>query len=178
MRLLASGFLVQLGANLANTYYDFVQGVDNDDSASQGVGDLAIAKKKVEPHEVYYGMIACYALALLNEAQHILFMDDNHVGKSLYLAGIFLSYAYTADPFSLKYKGLGNIVCNLEFGAFLMQYASFALIGTTSQNLWIFIIPVSLSIDAILHANNIRDYNTDKKAGAQTLVVLLGLDFA
>lgn len=170
--------MVQLGANLANTYYDFVQGVDNDESANKGVGDLSLAKRKVSAQEVYFGMVGCYLLALFNEIPTIWTKDQNNLGKALFLSGMFLSFAYTANPFSLKYKGLGNLVVFLEFGPLLMQYAAVALTGSISDKLWIYTVPIGFSIDAILHANNVRDYDTDKAAGANTLVVLLGLDFA
>ena len=123
-------------------------------------------------------MVGCYLLALFNELPTIWTKDQNNVGKALFLSGMFLSFAYTANPFSLKYKGLGNLVVFLEFGPLLMQYTAVALTGSISDKLWIYTVPIGFSIDAILHANNVRDYDTDKAAGANTLVVLLGLDFA
>ena len=40
--------------------------------------------------------------------------------------------------------------------------------------LLVFAIPVALSTEAILHSNNTRDMETDKKAGAVTLAIILG----
>ena len=94
----------------------------------------------------------------------------------LYLTGFgfFSAIFYTAKPFALKYKALGDIQVILSFGVGMTLGAYIVQTGQFSWYPLLFSIPVGLLIDAILHSNNIRDINFDGKFGVKTLPILIG----
>jgi 1,4-dihydroxy-2-naphthoate octaprenyltransferase len=94
------------------------------------------------------------------------------------LLGGALTVFYTADPLSLKClgklvtdvvadpgTGLGDVVIFLCFGPLLMQGCAIVLVGETSHTIFLYSIVWGLLTENILHANNTRDIETDKKAG-------------
>lgn len=93
--------------------------------------------------------------------------------------GAVSTWAYTAPPFALKYRALGEVQVMLSFGV-LMTLGSYVVQAARCANLEsesavvLLSLPQSLLIAAILHANNHRDRRGDRTAGAQTLSLLVG----
>lgn len=95
---------------------------------------------------------------------------------TLALAGFVLAFFYTANPFSLKFHGLGDVVIFLCFGPLLMSATAAASSGYIGPH-WPVVymsLPLGLLTVAILHANNTRDIHADRKAGARTIAQILG----
>ena len=61
LRVLLIIVSVQAGANLTNTYYDFVNGVDT----KKTTGDRTLVDKQCDPKSIFELSIACYSAALL-----------------------------------------------------------------------------------------------------------------
>eukprot|EP00041_Stephanoeca_diplocostata_P011276 m.183590 g.183590 ORF g.183590 m.183590 type:complete len:398 (-) comp18481_c0_seq11:267-1460(-) len=92
----------------------------------------------------------------------------------LFIAAVVLAWIYSANPFGLKGKGLGEVVVFFMFGPMLAAGTSVALCGSVvPQGLW-YSIPIGLQTAAVLHVNNARDIQTDTAAGLQTLAIFLG----
>ena len=101
--------------------------------------------------------------------------SSNKVAFSyLFAAGAFLALAYTAKPLGLKYYALGDIVIILAFGPVTQQFVCVMLSGNVKIQYLPLCIPIALLTEAILHANNSRDINSDKQAGIITLPTLIG----
>jgi 1,4-dihydroxy-2-naphthoate octaprenyltransferase len=58
-RVLFIVICVQAGANLTNTYYDFVNGVDN----SKTIGDRTLVDKECDPSLIFNFSCLCYSIA-------------------------------------------------------------------------------------------------------------------
>ena len=87
------------------------------------------------------------------------------------LAGLLCALCYPP----LKYRALGDAVILLAYGLLPALGTSFAATGTVYWSvLWV-ALPVSLLVDAILHANNTRDMRTDRRAETRTLAHGLGV---
>jgi 1,4-dihydroxy-2-naphthoate octaprenyltransferase len=161
---------IQAGANLTNTYYDFANGVD-----FKGNGQQTLVDKKVSPGLLFAISVVCYIIGTA-----IVFpMLISHVNSQLitvFSCGIVLAFFYTATPVGLKYHALGDVTIFLCFGPLLMQCTSLMISGEMRSDLYYYTIPIGLLTEAILHANNSRDIETDLKAGATTAAGLMGFD--
>ncbi len=89
------------------------------------------------------------------------------------IAGILLSLSYPR----LKYMALGDVVIILCYALLPMLGTSYIATGRLVWNaLWL-AVPVGLITVAILHANNVRDIETDHRAGIRTFPMLTGRTF-
>lgn len=172
LRCLAIGVAVQAGANLTNTYYDFVNGVDSKDTPC---GEKTLVDAKVSDTGLLYLSFLFYAVGIIAIFPLVTAGDDH---KLLYISasGILLAYFYTATPVGLKYMALGDITIFLCFGPLLMECASLVLTGKLNYVLCVYSIPIGLLTEAILHANNARDIKADTLANAKTLATLVGFE--
>jgi 1,4-dihydroxy-2-naphthoate octaprenyltransferase len=82
--------------------------------------------------------------------------------------------AYTANPFRLGYRGLGDLFVFIFFGVIAVVGTDYAQTGAVRAQAVLASIPVGLLAVAILVANNLRDIDTDRAAGKRTLAVRLG----
>lgn len=165
------GISIQAAANLTNTYFDFINGVDNKDNATAGTGEKTLVEKKVSTHGLISLAVALYMLAILSISPLLMRCWPTLV---TFVCGTLLSMFYTATPVGLKYIALGDITIFLCFGPLLMQCTSLVLTGELNNSLYIYSIPIGLLTEGILHANNARDIKSDTLAGASTLATIIG----
>lgn len=170
-RALVMGISIQIGANLTNTYFDFINGVDNKETPG---GEKTLVDKKVSPIGVVIMSVIFYIIGL--GAVFPVLMHSDFQLIIIVAVGTTLAIFYTATPVGLKYKALGDVTIFLCFGPLLMQCTSILLTGEANSKLYIYTIPLGLIIEAILHANNTRDMKSDTKAGAVTLAAILGFE--
>lgn len=171
--LIGSLLCVHAGANLVNSYCDFQKGVDRKERAG---GDRTLVDNLLPG-----GPSTCLYLAGLMGSFFVLGLGKNlwRVGPHpvvLYCAflGCLIAVLYTAGPLPLKYIGLGDLAILLCFGPLLVAYVSAVLVQEVPFELFLFTVPVSLYVVAILHANNYRDIESDARCGARTLATRLG----
>jgi 1,4-dihydroxy-2-naphthoate octaprenyltransferase len=93
---------------------------------------------------------------------------------ALGLAAILAAVLYTGGPLPYGYYGLGEIFVFLFFGLAAVVGTYYVEANTTSAAAWLAAIPVGALVTAILVVNNLRDRESDEKAGKRTLAVLLG----
>jgi 1,4-dihydroxy-2-naphthoate octaprenyltransferase len=89
------------------------------------------------------------------------------------IAGIALSLCYPR----LKYMALGDVVIILCYSLLPMMGTSFIVSGEIYWPVLWLAVPVGLITVAILHANNVRDIETDSRAGISTFPMLTGRQF-
>ena len=85
--------------------------------------------------------------------------------------------AYSAGPFPLAYRGLGDICVLLFYGIIPVCFTYYVQTLTFSWLTLILSIAVGLLSVNILIVNNYRDYRQDKAAGKRTTIVLFGRRF-
>lgn len=166
---LFSALSIQVATNYFNEVYDYVKGADTEDRlgpprvVSQGLVSVKAMKRAA---------IAVSIVALLCGIPLIL-----RGGIPILLIGIFslfFAWAYTAGPFALAYRGLGEIFVFLFFGV-IATCGTYYLhtLRWESSSLFLSFIPGALST-VLLLVNNIRDIPTDQKSGKYTLSVRIG----
>ena len=166
--VLLGAVLAHFGANVINDYFDFVNGVDTKPEHGSGV---LTQGRMTEPQTLGFG------LALLGGAAVCgLLLLKNHAGVVVPLALVGLGCAVLYPAFLKKYA-LGDFLIILAFGVGITLGAYGVQNNALTTQQWLLIIlyavPVSLLVDGILHANNLRDAPDDRAARVLTLATLL-----
>jgi 1,4-dihydroxy-2-naphthoate octaprenyltransferase len=91
---LLSGILVHAASNLTNTYFDFVSGRDTKDES----GDRSLVDRTVSQQGVLILSAVLYLLSVL-AASVVLPSSSQGTLIMVFLAGVLLSFFYTAGPF-------------------------------------------------------------------------------
>ena len=92
------------------------------------------------------------------------------VGVASILAGV----AYTGGPKPYGYEGLGEVFVFLFFGVVAVAGSYFVQVRSLSWEAFALSVPVGLLAAAILVVNNVRDIDSDRRAGKRTSAVRLG----
>lgn len=165
---LTGSVLAHVGANVLNDYFDFVKGVDTRPEHGSGV----VTRGQMTPPQAL-----TYALMLLAGAAlcGLMLVAINPV-VVLVLAAIGLACAVLYSA-ALKKYGLGDLLIMIAFGIGLTVGAYCVQTRTASLRQFslvaLYSVPVSLLVDAILHANNLRDAADDRAAHVRTLATML-----
>jgi len=166
---------IHIGTNLANEYFDYVQGVDELDSLGPaGV----ILRGELAPRSVLL------AAALTFAAGSVMgFILVWRVGWPILLIGVtsvLAGWFYTAKPFSFGYRGLGEVEVFFFMGPVMLLGSFYVQTETITLVPLLVSLPIGLLVTAILHANNLRDVVQDDERNRVTWVVLacrrLGLE--
>jgi 1,4-dihydroxy-2-naphthoate octaprenyltransferase len=170
---LAFALLVQIGANFANDYYDFVHGADT----HERVGPVrAVAAGLVSPAAMMRAMWLVFGLAFATGLALIVWGGWWLVVVGL--ASIACAVAYTGGPYPLGYHGLGDVFVFLFFGLVAVGGTFYVQAGSvTASSLWAGAAVGALATNILL-VNNYRDAATDAKAGKRTVVVRFGRRYA
>src|SRR5213079_3493162 len=81
---------------------------------------------------------------------------------------------YTGGPRPYGYEGLGELFVFLFFGVVAVVGSYFVQVEKLEWEAFALSVPVGLLASAILVVNNVRDIDTDRRAGKRTLAVRLG----
>ena len=91
----------------------------------------------------------------------------------IYFGGLSSSFLYTGG-IGFKYIALGDLVILILFGPLSVLFAFMSQTGHVDWTTIYYAIPLALNTEAILHSNNTRDAENDRKAGIVTLAILIG----
>ena len=174
LRILIMAVSVQAGANLTNTYYDYVNGVDTKQAEN---GEKTLVDKIIPESHI---LLLSAFLYIISIASIFPFLIQVHNFSLFYvfLSGLLLAIFYTAQPVGLKYLAMGDITIFACFGPLLMQCCSICFTGKTNPLLYLYSLPIGLITENILHVNNIRDMKVDGYAGIKTLAILIGFEYS
>lgn len=161
---------VHAAGNLVNTYFDFVRGIDKKvDSDDRTLVDMILTPDDVATlGGVFYifGCLGFFTLTLISPARM------EHLAL-IYFGGLSSSFLYTGG-LGLKYIALGDILIMFTFGPLSVIFSYLSQTGYLSLVPTLYAFPLAMNTEAILHCNNTRDMDSDKKAGIVTLAILLG----
>lgn len=175
--VLLTAALIHLGANLLNDWFDFKMGADkgNPHRTPFSGGSADIAEEKTCPEILLVYTAVCFALAAAGGITlMVLAGDEWPVLAIIGAAGALLGIAYTAPPFKLSWRGLGEIAVFMAFGPLPVMAAMYVLAGEMSPLAWCSALPMGLLVTAIIWMNEFPDYDSDRQAGKRTLIVRLG----
>jgi 1,4-dihydroxy-2-naphthoate octaprenyltransferase len=166
---MAAALFIQIGTNLANDYSDFQRGADHDGR----LGPTRITQSGLLPPEaVRRGIVIAFGLAAAI-GLYLAWIGGWTI-VVIGLLSIACGIAYTGGPWPLGYHGLGDVFVFIFFGVIAVSGTAFLQMGTWSALALIVSIPIGLLVTNILVVNNLRDLETDRAAGKNTLAVRLG----
>lgn len=160
---------IHAGTNLVNDYFDHVKGTDNAESLGQsGV----IQRQMLSARAVLAGGIAAFACG--GGVGLVIAAMTGWPVLALGVASVAAGYFYTASPFSLAYRGLGEVVVFTFMGPVIVVGAYYVQTQAWAWEPFVASLAIGLLVAAILHANNVRDIENDRKNGKWTLAALAG----
>lgn len=169
---LAFAFLVQIGTNMSNDYFDHIKGADGADRTGP---ERMVASGKVAPRAMLRASVAVFAMAFLVGLSLVSLR-----GWELLIVGILsilLGYGYTGGPYPLAYHGLGDLFVILFFGLVATGGTYYVLSGEVDGPVLLLGGSLGLLANNILVVNNYRDVESDRRAGKMTLVARFGRRF-
>jgi 1,4-dihydroxy-2-naphthoate polyprenyltransferase len=170
---LLGSIFIQIGTNLSNDYSDARRGADTEDR----LGPVRVtAGGLMPPRTVLLGTYVAFGIAVLAGVYLIAIAGWELllVGAASILAGVL----YTGGPRPYGYEGLGEVFVFLFFGVVAVVGSYFVQTEDLRWEAFALSVPVGLLAAAILLVNNIRDADTDRRAGKKTLAVRLGREGA
>lgn len=166
---LVCAFLIQIGTNFANDYFDFVKGADTEERVGF---ERATAKGLIPAQQMKMATIITMASAFLLGLY--LVWHAGWVILALGVASLVFGVLYTGGPFPLGYNGLGDLFVFLFFGIVAVMGTYYVnAMEWSAASFWASLAVGALSTN-ILVVNNLRDVEQDGPAGKNTLGVLLG----
>ena len=170
--LIGSTF-IQIGTNLSNDYSDARRGADTEDRLGPvrvTAGGLMPPRRVLIGTYVAFGIAVAAGLYLAAVSGWELLV----VGVASILAGVL----YTGGPRPYGYEGLGEFFVFFFFGVVAVVGSYFVQTEELRWEAFALGVPVGLLAAAILVVNNVRDVDTDRRAGKRTLAVKLGRERA
>lgn len=166
---LLCAFLIQIGTNFANDYFDFKKGADTDERIGF---ERATARGLISARKMKMATVLTMGLAFLTGLY--LVWHAGWVILAIGVASLIFGILYTGGPFPLGYNGLGDLFVFIFFGVVAVMGTYYVnALEWSKPSFW-----ASLSVGAlatnILVVNNLRDVEQDGPAGKNTLGVLLG----
>ncbi|MEE2905052.1 MAG: 1,4-dihydroxy-2-naphthoate polyprenyltransferase [Gemmatimonadota bacterium] len=160
---------IQIGTNLGNDYYDFVLGGDTEDR----VGPIRVTQAGIlAPAIVRAGMVRVLGLAMISGI-YLVWVAGLPI-LWIGLASIACAVLYTGGPFPLAYHGLGDLFVFIFFG--LVAVAGTYYVQGLLWSVDAFVVGSGIGAlsTALIVVNNLRDIDTDSRAGKRTLAVRIG----
>jgi len=165
----ACALLLQITVNLCNDFFDAKSGIDT----QHRLGPTRVTQAGLMSSRAMKTAIALCAAAALCCGLMLALLSDYR----LIYVGVFClaaAFAYSGGPAPLASHAMGEVAVLIFFGwvAVIGSY----YVHTTTINSQIFLLANALGfiLAAIMLVNNIRDIDTDKAAGKNTLAVCLG----
>lgn len=168
---------LQILSNFANDYGDGVKGTDNEDRVGP---KRAIQSGAISPAAMKRAIIITSVLTLLSAVLLIFvaFTDTNVYYSLFYLVLGILAIAsairYTIGSKAYGYRGFGDIFVFVFFGLVSTIGVNFLYSQQIDLELFLPAMAIGFLSVGVLNLNNMRDEESDKKVGKNTLVVQIG----
>jgi 1,4-dihydroxy-2-naphthoate octaprenyltransferase len=166
---LVGAMLIQIATNFANDVFDHEKGADTEERLGP---TRATATGLLTSKQMRTALMATLALTLVPGVYLVSVggWPIVIIGIASMLSGV----AYTGGPYPLGYHGLGDVFVFVFFGLVAVCGTVFVQANTIPLLAWLAASAVGAIATAILVVNNVRDRETDVKAGKRTLAVRLG----
>ncbi len=168
---LLGAVLIQIGTNFANDYFDARRGADTERTGPLRVtqAGLVTASQIRAAIALAFGLAVLCGIYLVAAGGWPILL----IGCLSILAGL----AYTGGPYPLGYHGLGDLFVFVFFGIVAVAGTYYVQALRVTPLVLVLSVPIGLLSVAILTVNNLRDIESDRRAGKRTLVVRFGHRF-
>jgi 1,4-dihydroxy-2-naphthoate polyprenyltransferase len=166
---LVGSIFIQIGTNLANDYSDAKRGADT----VERLGPVRVTTAGlVAPQRVLVATWLAFAVAVA--AGIYLATVAGWVIIAVGVASIAAGVLYTGGPRPYGYAGLGELFVFLFFGLVAVNGSYYVQLEELEWLPFGLSVAVGCLATAILVVNNVRDIETDRRAGKNTLAVRIG----
>jgi len=172
--------LLQILSNLANDYGDAVFGADNEfrEGPNRMVQDGLISKRSMKTMIILFGVLSLISGIVLLYFSNLSYKDF----ILFFVIGIFAIIAAINYTIGIKlpygYKGYGDVFVFIFFGLVAVLGSYYLYAKTFEWQLLLPAITCGFFATAVLNINNMRDIDSDKIAGKNSIPVQIGLDKA
>ncbi len=168
--------LLQILSNLANDYGDSINGADHDGRK----GPMrAVQSGAISAQAMKRAVILFVILCLMSGISLLLVSFGVNYQLLLVFLGlgvfsIIAAIAYTVGKRPYGYAGLGDISVLIFFGLVGVMGSNYLFTKTFSLQLILPALTCGLFSVGVLNINNVRDIESDKKAGKNSIPVRIG----
>lgn len=166
---LLTSVLIQIGTNLVNDVADYQRGTDDETR----LGPLRVTQAGLlSPRQVWGGVAAVFGLAVIL-GLYLVWVG----GLPILWIGVFCilaAFAYSAGPFPLSQNGWGDLFTLVCFGLAGVCGTAILAAGYLPPAAWPCGFGVGAMVTAILIVNNIRDIESDRRAGRRNIPIICG----
>jgi 1,4-dihydroxy-2-naphthoate polyprenyltransferase len=173
LAMLVASMLIQSATNMFNEYYDYVRGLDSDESV--GIGGT-IVRDGIHPKTVLRLALIFYGIALLLGI-YICIVSSWWIAV-VGLVCMLFGYLYTGGPLPISTTPFGELFSGFFMGTVIIGISYYIQTDSINSFVVFISIPVAIFIGCIMMSNNIRDLDGDEKGGRKTLAILLGRENA
>ncbi len=166
---LVGAMLIQIATNFANDVFDHEKGADTEERLGP---TRATASGLLSAKQMRAALVTTLALTLI-PGVYLVWVGGWPI-VLIGLASMLSGVAYTGGPYPLGYHGLGDVFVFVFFGLVAVCGTVFVQANSIPLLAWLAACAVGAIATAILVVNNVRDRETDVKAGKRTLAVRLG----
>ena len=168
---------LQILSNFANDYGDGIKGTDNEDRVGP---KRAIQSGVITPAAMKKAIVITSILTLSSAVALIYYaFTDTNIFYSLFflvlgILAIFSAIRYTVGNTAYGYRGYGDLFVFIFFGLVSTLGVNFLFSKEIDALLVLPAIAIGLLSVGVLNLNNMRDEESDKKVGKNTIVVKIG----
>ncbi len=167
--MLIASILTHAACNFTNDYFDAVRGVDSHETMGQGgalqAGALTYADLRLAITVCFTGAFLA-ALPVIAAVGPVIFW--------IAIASAAAAFFYTGGPFPLAYYALGEVTVFLAMGIGMVIGTYYVHTGEVTPQAVLLATAMGLLSAGFLHANNVRDIDSDRRQHKRTLANLLG----
>jgi len=169
---LIGAIIAHAAANVINDYYDHQSGNDevNIHHNTFSGGSRMIQNKIITPGATFF-IAVCLFLITIVIGLYLNFVTAGNVILYIGIVGLFLGFTYSATPFKLSYRGIGEMAIIGSFGPLIVIGTYYIQLESLDILPLLASIPSGILVGLILFINEFQDMQADGSVGKNTLVV-------
>jgi len=178
---LLTATLFQILSNFANDYGDGVKGTDNQNRIGP---ERALQSGEITPGQMKKAVYLTAVLSFLSAVALVTYsFGFSHLPQILIylilgIGAIVAAVKYTVGKKAYGYFGFGDLFVLIFFGLVSITAGTYLYTHTWDWTLVFPALSVGMLSIAVLNLNNMRDIESDKLSGKNTIPVKLGLENA
>ncbi len=162
--------LLQAGANLLNSFFDFRSGVDKPINVAPSSSRVLVDNLIPLRYYMLYMFLVMGTGISLGAYLILLYPRVLIIG----VLGIIAALTYSIPKYGLKWLALGDLAVFLIWGPGIVLGSYILQGGSLSPGPLFLSTGLGLIVTAVLHSNNWRDIKSDSAQGVKTIAYFLG----
>jgi 1,4-dihydroxy-2-naphthoate octaprenyltransferase len=168
--------LIMLVTYYFNEYFDYEGDVINKSFIKFSGGSRALPDKMISRNAARVaGYAGIAALAVIAVTYLVVYFQDYSCLLPMALYGAFCGVFYSHPPFQWSYQGIGEIMIGGCYGVLALVSGYYVVSGVLKPEMILVALPASLTIFAVIVANEFPDIEADRAVNKKNMVVRFGL---